>query len=131
MSQLVYLRDRHPHSVLVFSKVGDGYRLRDFSGDKEPAVEIERQSTGRTGTDVENEVQTAPNKFIRVPDRSIEDYRYWHDLTLEWNRKLVPKELLPLAPPESSLKKHTREIIVGVIISILTALILAWLGLKD
>lgn len=125
MPQLVYLPNRHPNSFLVFSKSGDGYRLRDFSPKKGPPTEVETQSGSRKSSDVEAEAQEG-GFFIHVPERPLSDYDYWREQTLRENHRIQKKVNSPAEP-----KSHFREIVIGVIVVVVSALILSWFGIKN
>jgi hypothetical protein len=128
MPQMIYLRKRYPRSFLVFSAVGEGYCLRDFSAPGTgPAEELERQSPGRTASEIRDEARS-DGYFINVPEQRIDDYAYWHEQTVKFNKQYPPPPSPP--PPESWWRKHLREIIVGVVIVIVGAIVVKWMGLN-
>ena len=134
MSQMVYIRELHPHSFLHFSPVGEGFRLRDFSrSGKVKGRVLFRQSNDRTASTIREMASRDGNFHIEVngEGNSIKNYAFWHQLTLRLNREHQ------IPPPErptgiiSWIGGHITTIVVGVITAVLIAVISAWLGLKQ
>ncbi|HUQ72519.1 MAG TPA: hypothetical protein VM165_23530 [Planctomycetaceae bacterium] len=133
MPELIYVREIHDHSFLVFTTSGEGFRLRDFSAEKGPAVVIAKQAEGRMASDIREMAIQCGKPMIPVAERSMGDYPYWHEQTANYNaRYLMPHEAMPLVSVTlpSGVRTHVEAVVVKVIAAVLTAAILLWLGLS-
>lgn len=127
MPQLVYIEEKLPHSFMVMTTNGEGFVLRDFSAKRGPAIEIATQHPGVGTAEILAMARQPGNYYIPVPERAITDYAYWHKQTLVKNKQYLP----PSAEPWSLwLRENLAKILVPVAIAVLTAIVLAWLGLK-
>jgi hypothetical protein len=135
MAQLVYIREIHPRSFLYFTTNGEGFRLRDFSQPRNgPAVELCRQSEGRTASTIREMARKSGNHLIDLPGqgKSIDDYAFWYDQTTKLNtRYLEPPSPQPTSDfAKSWMLENFTKVVVGVVTAVLIAVVLAWMGLK-
>lgn len=127
MPQMVYIREIHPHSFLVLTTNGENFCLRDFSANAGPVIEVARHSQGRSTSEIRELGSRNGNHFIEVPERRIDDYGYWHEQTAAMNSRF----LTPSPPPQRPwLQEHIEKVVGAVVIAVLTAAVLAWLGLS-
>jgi hypothetical protein len=124
---MVYIREMQERSFLVFTTSGEGFRLRDFAAENGPAIVVAKQSAGQTASDIRALAIQGGKPLVDVPERSIEDYAYWHDQTLTLNGRYLPPPVP--AAPKSWLPENVEKVVVAVVIAVATAAVLAWLGL--
>ena len=134
MAQLVFIREIYSRSFLYFTTNGDGYCLRDFSlPGAGPAVELERQSEGRTATTIREMARELGNLLVEVAGqgKGTDEYAFWHQQTTKLNEQyLEPKPPQAPLPGKSWILENIATVAGGVISAVLIAAILAWLGLK-
>jgi hypothetical protein len=64
-----------------------------------------------------------------VPERKVADYAHWHAQTLRLNEQYVSPTENPTESGNPEPRSWIREISVGVVVAVLAAAIVAWLGL--
>lgn len=103
MPEMVYLRDYNPGSFLVLTTRGRSFRLRDYSAESGPVVELERQSPGLGAEEIRALARDNGKSIIRVKQHNIKDYDYWHEQTAAINaRYLSPSTVPNVSPPSRS-----------------------------
>jgi hypothetical protein len=134
---MVFIKQINPNTFMVLATLGESFCLRDFSGaGRTDAIEIARQSPGRTATNIREMAREEGNHLIDVEadGHSVErdeDYEYWHRRTVEFNEHFLPLAVAP--QPLSTASGSTPiwvQILVGVAIAVLGTVILYVLGLK-
>jgi hypothetical protein len=137
MALMVYIQEIHPGSFLHCSTSGESFCLRDFSeSGRGPAIELARQSAGRTASTIRELASKPGNHQIEVSGqgRGIEDYAFWHEETRKLNARYVksqtPTATLP-GPSNSWLVENVLNVVVAVVTAVVIAVVLAWLGLKQ
>jgi hypothetical protein len=71
--------------------------------------------------------------FIKVPERRIDDYDHWHEQTAIMNARFLsppatPTIVLPAQMPW--LREHIAKVVGSIVIAVLTAAVMTWLGLS-
>ncbi len=138
MALMVYIKEVHPRSFLLFTTSGEGFCLRDFSKPGlGPAVELARQSNGRTASTIRKLASKPGNHLIEVTGKGkgVEEYAFWHEETLKLNALYAgaapPAPATPFEAAKSWLIENILKVVVAVITAVAVAAVLAWLGLKQ
>jgi hypothetical protein len=129
MPQMVYIREIHPHSFLVLTTSGESFCLRDFSAKSGPVLELARQSPDRGASQIRELARRGGNHLIDVPERKIDDYDYWHEQTAAMNARFLGLLPTPAVPWLQWLRDHVAQVVIAVAVAVLSAVVLAWLGL--
>jgi hypothetical protein len=129
MSKLVYIKEIFPDTYLHFSARGESFTLRDYfhaTGGKPIEVLRPKEETAAT---IQRMAQQPGNRLIDPPDdKPLDDFDHWKKTITKLNQSLSPT--MP-SEGKSWIKTWTREIIIGVIIVVLGAIIVTWLGIKQ
>jgi hypothetical protein len=124
MPKLVYLPQINATTFLLFTFREGGFRLRDYSRRPRPVV-VMKQGGGRTAGTIEAMTHQSGNQSFDEPEWDVEDFNHWNARIVDVNRRYLPRSNGGLI----ATKSWTREIIVGVIVAVLGATVVAWLGL--
>jgi hypothetical protein len=131
MPEMVYIREIHRDSFLLLITNGEGFRLRDYSAPGNgPAVIVRQQSPGWTASRIRELASQPGNHLIRVPERAVGDYEHRHEETQRFNKRYLSAPVTETGSQRSERRSWVREIIVGVVVAVLAAAIVAWLGLN-
>jgi hypothetical protein len=126
MPELVYIREIHEPSFLLFTTANEGFRLRDFSSPGDgPFTEIAQQAAGRTASDIRALTRNAGNYRTNIAEKPLSDYAYWHKKTLELNKKYLAREGKSWVPPGL-----WEKLIYPVLAAVIIAVVLGWLKLS-
>jgi hypothetical protein len=128
---MVYIKAINENTFLHASFSNEAFKLRNFAPPDGKVAEIVREQAPPelTATRIRQLASVMGNYLIPIKggEKSIDDYRYWHDQTLRLNKEYLKRE-----PPNGggkaesgdTWKKHVVQIIVGVVILVVAGLIM-------
>ena len=135
MPHMIYLKDIHPESMVLFTATDESFRLRDYSvaGASKPLIVLQ-QGPSWTASKIKEEAQKPGNRCFPVEEHDVNDYFYWHQKTHEFNGQFLPQT----GQQKEASTKWTAWLLgaIGtIIVTVAGGLALAfaknWFGLSD